>query len=329
MFKRIFGRGTPVPPLDTDMAQDDLDVRAARQKALAGDWTAARDVVHAARGDWELWGRRISVLSTVASQGSWLADWTAAAPDDQVAAVITANLLLDQAGEVRGAASAKHTSREQFAGFDYFSERAAEAARRAVELGPDDPSPWAAAANACFARGRGLRDEFQHACDEGLERDPANFDLWLTALSFYCEKWYGSHHEMFAIARAAGSEAPAGSTVPMLVHLAHFEYAMREFGWDKRSDASREACGAYFRQPEVQRELDAAVAKWRSGGPRPLGRSMTCRHWETLGYVLGGRKADARRVLDEIGPYLGSVPAWGYFWLRQAEGYEAAWKWAG
>jgi hypothetical protein len=331
MFQRMFNRSPrPVEPvLDTDPAQDDLDLRAAREKASSGDWTAARDVVEAACGDWELRGRRIAVLSMAAADGgAWLDAWLHAAPDDQAAAAIVASSLSDRASRARGAASAANTSRAQFDSFAELSARAATASRRAIALAPHDPVPWAEVLHSMFASGRGLQAEFAEALAEGTRRDPYNFELHLTAVSFLCEKWYGSHDEMFAAARGVAAAAPSGASAVMLPFLAHFEYAMREYSWDKRTEASRADCQRYFQHPDVQRELDACVTKWSAAGPSSLGRAMTCRNWEALGYTLAGRRDEAKAVFDEIGPHLGSAPAWAYFHRHQSDGFLAGWRWA-
>ena len=110
--------------------------------------------------------------------------------------------------------------------------------------------------------------------------------------------------------------------------LAHFEYAMREYSWDKRSDDARNAVRGYFRGHDVQQELDACVAKWRASAPRQFGRTMTCRNWLALGYALAGRRSEAKAVFDDIGPYLGSTPVWAYFYGRQSEGFLTSWRWA-
>jgi hypothetical protein len=328
MLRRLFGRGPNVVP-DRDVAMADLDLRAARGRALAGDWRAARDVVEAAGTDWELRGRRLPVLATAAmSSGQWLDAWVAEMPDDPTAATLTADVLSQQAGAARGGASAKNTTEAQFRAFADLSGRAEDASRRAIALAPHDPVPWRTVLFAKLAQGRAQRGEFFAAFHEATQRDPHNFEAQIAAVTYLCEKWFGSHEEMFGAARAAAAAAPPGSTTAMLPVLAHFEYAMREYGWDKRGDQTRAVHRGYFQRPEVQQELDACVAKWRTGGARLIGRGMTCRHWQLIAYALAGRRDEARAVLDEIELYLGDAFAWGYFWRRQSEGFLSTWYWA-
>jgi hypothetical protein len=323
-----FFRKPPKP--DIDYGQADLELRKVRDRALAGDWVAARDLIEASGRDWELRGRRLSVLGSAAGQSpQWLDSWEAAVPDDPTVAILRADALMDQAGEARGYASARNTSREQFQEFDRLSTLAAQASLRAVELNPDDPYPWVTRMTSMLANGHRQRDEFLAVMGESVKRDPYNFEAHLMAVTFLCAKWYGSHEQMFAAAREPAAAAPVGSSVAMLPLLAHFEYALREYGFDTRAQ-SLTAKASYFHRPEVIREIDACAAKWRGAGePRLIGRGITLRHWLALAnYLAEHDREGTKALLAQIGPHLGSTAAYGYFWMRQAEGFHAVWKWA-
>lgn len=326
----MFGLLRRPPKPDTDFAQADLELRAVRDRALAGDWAASRDLIESTGRDWELRGRRLWVLGSAAGQSpQWLDAWEAATPDDPAVAVLRASALMDQATEARGSASARNTTREQFQAFDRLSTLAAQASQRAVDLNPDDPNPWVTRMTSMLANGHQQRDEFHAAMGEAVKRDPYNFEAHLMAVTFLCEKWYGSHEQMFAAAREPAAAAPVGSSVAMLPLLAHFEFALREYGFDTRA-ASLTAKANYFRQPEVIREIDACAAKWRAAGePRLTGRGITLRHWLALAnYLAEHDREDTKALLAQIGPYLGSTGAYGYFWRRQTEGFHTVWKWA-
>ncbi|WP_194821082.1 hypothetical protein [Micromonospora sp. S-DT3-3-22] len=326
----MFGLFRKPPRPDTDFGQADLELRRVRDRALDGDWAAAGRLIDATGRDWELRGRRLAVLGIAAGQSPhWLDAWEAAVPDDPTVAVLRADALMDQAGEARGGASARNTSREQFQEFDRLSTLAARASQRAVELNPDDPYPWVTRIASTLADGHRQRDEFLAAMGESVTRDPYNFETHLMAVTFLCEKWYGSHEAMFAAAREPAAAAPAGSSVTMLPLLAHFEYALREYGFDTRAE-SLTAKASYFRRPEVIREIDACATKWRgTGEPRLIGRGITLRHWLALANYLAGRDREGTKaILAQIGPYLGSTTTYGYFWMRQTEGFHAVWKWA-
>jgi hypothetical protein len=315
---RLFRRNRPTPiSLDRDLAQDDLDLRGARDRAVAGDWSAARGLL-AVPTSWEIQVRRTVVLGDAASgDDTWLRAWLTELPEDPAAWAIEAERLFAAAGKARGSRSGARTTEEQFQGFADCSASAARAARRAIELAPSAPGPWNTLLGTMLSGRPGVRDEFAVAYAEGLRRDPHNFDLHLSAATFYCAKWHGTHEQMFTVARTAAANAPAGSTAAMLPLFAHFQYLLREHIWGSESvdDFNRRfvLCQEYMKTPAVLREVDDCVAKWRAGGPRALGRTMTCRHWQALAYYLSDRDRLARPVHDEIGPYLGSTPAWAHF----------------
>ncbi|MEV4137316.1 hypothetical protein AB0J72_34715 [Dactylosporangium sp. NPDC049742] len=81
MFKSIFRRErAPLPFVtDVDRALDDHDLRAARERAVAGDRRAAADVIAAAGTDLERRGHRIAILGDAAEEqgrdrlDAWLA----------------------------------------------------------------------------------------------------------------------------------------------------------------------------------------------------------------------------------------------------------------
>ncbi|MEV6302968.1 hypothetical protein AB0M02_26370 [Actinoplanes sp. NPDC051861] len=333
MFSRLF-RKEPAqpagpPPFDTNPALDDHALRDAMARVDTGDWTAARDVVAAAGNNWELRGRRRTLLAGRATENeSWLYAWLRAAPDDPDAVLMQALLLNMRAGEARGSAPAAQTSREQFQAFAALSDAAAQVSRRAIALaGPDDPGPWIELLDSMFADGRGDSQEFAETLAEARRRDPFNFDLNVTLVSIYCQKWYGSHEQMFSVARQVSAAAPPGATAVMMPFLAHFEYAMREFSWNKATAQSLADVAMYFQRPEVQAELDACTAKWRAGahthGP---GRPMTMRNWLALYYFLSNRPAEGRAVFAEIGPYMGGTFAWEYFLGPAENGFTLAWR---
>ncbi|GHJ56322.1 hypothetical protein Nm8I071_56290 [Nonomuraea sp. TT08I-71] len=328
MFRNLFSRGQrPVEPaVDLDRALDDLELRAARDKASA-DWRAARDVIEAAGSDWERRARRVSVLSDAAADDTWLDAWLVSAPDDPSAAVLRAATLAERASRARGSAPASQTTQEQFQGFAELSAQAADAARRAIALAPHDPVPWIDVLWAMFPDGRSRQAEFHQAFTEARQRDPFNLGIHLAAVSFLCEKWYGSHEEMFGLARATAAAAPPGTAVTLLPLFAHFEYAMREFNWGTPTPEGVLACRRYFQRPEVRQEYDACAAKWRAAGPPRHGDAMVCRNWLALAYSLSDRRDEAKAMFDEIGPYATS-PVWAYFFGGVKHGFVHNWRWA-
>jgi hypothetical protein len=325
----ISGPFPPTPEFDADeqLMIKDAVLRDARERLLRdGDWRVAKQAIEAAGTDWALRGYRLGVIAGLAAaDDNWFDAWVRAEPSDPAAALIWADVLGRRAGEARGSASAARTSREQFESFHILSAKAAEASVRALELAdPRDPGPIIELMSSCFSEGAGQLNELYA---EARRRDPHNFSMHEVAVMLTCQKWYGSHERMFAVAHAAAEAAPPGHRTTLLPLFAHFEYAMREFAWDDRSKQSQKAVRKYFRKPEVQRDCDAWIAKFRAAPPssEQLGQ---VRQWMAAYYSLIGRKKEAKVVFDELGPYVSPDNQWGWFWGDMEYGYLKSWWWA-
>ncbi|MBG0562274.1 hypothetical protein [Actinoplanes aureus] len=334
-YARVFLRhfyGSPLPEapeFDDDKAPMEPFVRDAVERVRAGDWWAGRKLIEDAGTDWDVRDWRISALASMAAEDDrWLYAWLRAEPSDPAAVLIQAMLLHQQAADARGSASAAHTSAEQFQNFRALSDAAAQVGRRAMALaGPYDPVPWSTMLSTMFADRNAVEQSFDEVFNEGRRRDPYNFDLHLTATTLRCQKWYGSHEQMFAIARGVAAAAPPGHKSTLLPLFAHFEYAMREFSWDERTKRSRRRCEKYFRRPEVGQELDQWIAKFRAGSPG-AGPLSLCRQWMAVYYSLAGRRKDAKVVFDELGQFPDPSHEWNYFWGDREWGYLQNWWWA-
>ena len=232
----------------------------------------------------------------------------------------------ERAGKARGTAPAARTSQEQFRSFGELSTQTWAEAERALALAPDDPVPCNILLIAMFGDA-GRRGAFREILAEARRRERYSFEVNSTAVTFLCEKWFGSHDAMFAAARETASEAPAGTGVTMLPLLAHLEYAMREYSWGKVSARGLVDCQNYFRRPDVQRELDACVTKWRSPGPPTHAKALTCENWLALAYALSGRRDECKAVFDRIGPHVDSY-TWSYFYGNVVGGFKVNWAWA-
>lgn len=328
MLGRLFGRDTrPADPvLDRDPAIDDMALRAARDRVRSGDWRAGREVVLAAGRDRELRGRRLAVLTRAAVEDdAWLFAWMSAEPSSPEAAIVFAALLTSRAGDARGGAAASETSAEQFRNFADLSRAALTASRRAAELAPDDPEPWIQIVYSLMATGD--RDAFFEAMRQGLRRDPRHLQLHTAAVGFLCEKWFGSHEQMFAAARTPAATAPPGSNLHILPVFGHIEYALREHSFNRRTAETFSASRRYFQRPEVRREVDECAARFRAGGPHARLRSLTCLNWLAVAYTVADRRAETKAVFDEMLPYYTAAPSWGYFFGNRA-GFLGTWRWA-
>ncbi|MEU4155507.1 hypothetical protein [Actinoplanes sp. NPDC026670] len=319
----------PTPELDSNGIFSDEPLREAREQALRGDWQAARHVVEDAGRDWELRGWRIGRLGLAAAEDDgWLGAWLRAEPADPTAVLLQAGTMIRRAVQARGIASSARTTEEQFQGFHTNMQAAAPVLRRAMRLaGSDDPTPWAEMMRTMFADQQTREASFDEVYAEAQRRDPYHFEIHLMAVQLRLDKWFGSHEQSFATAREIAAAAPAGSGVTLLPLYTHLEYAKREFHWDVTGDVPKAACEAYLRRPEVQDEVDRAVAKWRAGTPQSV-LVPGWLQWLALYYTLAGRREQAKAVFDEIGPRVCPRHDWAYFWDTAQTGYLTAWRWA-
>ncbi|MFC7529683.1 hypothetical protein [Actinoplanes sp. GCM10030250] len=329
-FRYFLGKPVPeTPEFDADRAIADHALLEARERARHGDWQAARKVIEDAGNDWELRGRRVAELSSLAQkEDGWLYAWLRPAPSDPSAVHMQAVMLGGRAAVARGSKTAEHTSAEQFVDFEQLSEAAAQVGRRAMELAPPgDPLPWVTFMQAFFSDRHGRGITLDEVFDEGRRRDPYNFDLHFRAVTLRCQKWGGSHEQMFSTAREVAAAAPPGANSVMFPLFAHIEYVLLEIAWDKKLEPSVRGAKRYFRRAEVRQELDQWIAKWRAGTPNPANRS-TVLQWVAMFYILAGRRKAAREVFDELGQYVSPVAAWAYIWGDREYGYLSSWLWA-
>lgn len=173
----------------------------------------------------------------------------------------------------------------------------------------------------------GGREAFDEVFAEGRRRDAYHFDLHWQAISLHCQKWYGSHEQMFAMARGVAAAAPAGRRAVLLPMLAHFEYALREFAWGTFHRRQLTRTRRYFLHPEVRQEVEQCIAKFRAGppGPDPFG---IVHQWMAVYYCLTQQRAQAKAAFDTLGQYVKPTVQWNHFWGGRENGYFLNWAWA-
>jgi hypothetical protein len=332
LVRRIFGGPLPTLPEFEGLSRlfnpDAVSGAALDQVVQDGDWRAARNAIEAAGTDWDLRGHRVAVFAGLADKDdSWFDGWMRAEPTSPAAALIWANVLQNRASRARGSGRASQTSDDQIHSFNVLSDKSADAGIRALELAaPNDPGPIVLLMRTSYASGPGELDDLYA---EAVRRDPHNYEAHHLAVRLRCQKWYGSHQQMFQIARNAAEAAPPGHRTVLLPLVAHIEYALLEFAWgdDKDYDVVLHASKNYFTSPAVMREIDGWIAKFRAAEPNSVGLT-TVRQWMAMYYSLIGNKAEAKRVFDEMGPYIQPDVGWHWLWGASEYGYLKSWWWA-
>ncbi len=301
--------GTDLPP-DTAVVLDPpaARLRPALVAAAAGDHRPARDLLAATRlgGEWEnraAWTPRLAACA-LQSPG-WLDDWLAGSPDDPDAALVRAGVSLKQAWAVRTGARAKDVPPDQFEAFFALLDDAAPLISDAAEACSDDPVPWQFALEHATGS-QSPREVFDAYWAEATLRAPHHYGCHTAALQYLCEKWHGSHEEMFDFAERSAGAALPGSKLHALPLLAAFEHdvladATRGDGV-RRSRISRVRVGA-----AVERAL-ALVATYEDGDPEVA----DVRNHLALMLLLGRRPEAALAQFAAIGTHATEYP-WAYF----------------
>lgn len=297
--------GADLPPDETVTvdAVADPALRAALTAAATGDAGPARELLATTRlgAQWERRSVYVSELAECALHNpGWLEGWLATSPEDPDAALVKADLYIQQAWEIRTGYRARHVSEDQFRAFFTLLEDAVPVIAAAAELNPTDPVPWEVALT--HARGiQAPRRVFDAYWTEAVARAPHHYGCHATALQYLCDKWYGSHEDMFAFAEQAAEGALPGSKLHALPLMAAVEYEVV-------SDDSTED------GPIDRARVDAAIARalelsgwYEPGDPDAAG----FRNHLALMLIFAERWTEALEVFRAIGVHARSFP-WGY-----------------
>ncbi|MEU9746759.1 DUF4034 domain-containing protein [Streptomyces niveus] len=296
--------GAQLPP-DASVVLDPPtpELRAALTAAYAGDHAPARDLLAATRlgAEWERRGGYVPRLAESALHSpGWLDAWLAESPRNPDAVLVKAEHCLQQAWEIRTGARASSVSRDQFQAFFALLDDAVPVIGAAAELNPTDPVPWQVALT--HARGsQAPREVFDAYWAEATARAPHHYGCHVSAMQYLCDKWYGSHGEMFDFAERAAEEALPGSKLHALPLLAAVEYDVVADGGNGGAGIERSRIHAALKRAQ---ELSDAYPQ---GDPEVAG----VRNHLALMLVLADRHGEALEQFRAVGSHATQYP-WAY-----------------
>ncbi|MFE4608464.1 hypothetical protein ACFRK5_08895 [Streptomyces niveus] len=296
--------GAQLPP-DASVVLDPPTpgLRAALTAAYAGDHAPARDLLAATRlgAEWERRGGYVPRLAESALHSpGWLDAWLAESPRDPDALLVKAEHCVQQAWEIRTGARASSVSRDQFQAFFALLDDAVPVIGAAAELNPTDPVPWQVALT--HARGsQAPREVFDAYWAEATARAPHHYGCHVSAMQYLCDKWYGSHGEMFDFAEGAAEEALPGSKLHALPLLAAVEYDVVADGGNGGAGIERSRIHAALKRAQ---ELSDAYPQ---GDPEVAG----VRNHLALMLVLADRHGEALEQFRAVGSHATQYP-WAY-----------------
>ncbi|MDG4824652.1 DUF4034 domain-containing protein [Asanoa sp. WMMD1127] len=245
-----FGKRRQQAGLVIDPAQGDPRARALIDALGARDWQATRDILAAAT-DPDTRAYLLEIAGDVDGVQDWIGEWAQAEPGSTLPLLVRGSHAVYWAWAARGAQGADRTKDEQFRAFFRRLRIAEDLLDEVVARDPDEVAGWTWLVMS--SRGRQVAaEEAQARFDEVVKRHPGHVVAHEHRLQYLCAKWFGSHEQMFALAREATAQAPDGSLLPELVVIAHLE---------KWLSLPRGEDDAYLRSPEVRAEILAAAQR--------------------------------------------------------------------
>lgn len=301
VIRHLPGVGADLPP-DEAVTLDAPSpaLGAALAAASGGDFGPARALLAASRAqaDWEVRSDLVATLSDHAQpHRGWLESWHQAHPDDPDLWPVKARLTLVDAWKTQAAARATDVPKEQPRTFHRLLGDAIPAIEKAARLSPADPVPWQLALDHARAL-HSPRHVFDTYLREVVDRAPDHYPGHAAALQYLCERWYGSHEEMFDFAERAAERAAPGSLLAALPLEAVTEYRLRE-----------ETVGAQGPIPaaRIRHAVDHAVTL-SAGIPVGDAAAAGFRNQLALALLQSGRDEEALEAFRGIGVHARAVP---------------------
>lgn len=293
------GRSSARPTFDPTFG-DPTVAKVRRQ--LEGKDTRGLESLLAVTRDPDLRHFYVDRLSDWPQPPAWSAAWLKKAPKSAAAHLMAGTYLMHFAWQARGAGMAESVAKEAWGKFFERLECADEMLRIASRLDPGDATPWA----VMLITARGLQlgpDVKRERFEEARRRAPFHREAHSQMLQNLCEKWGGSHDQMFGFARGVCGEAHAGSAVHVLLAEAHVE----RWCLLKKPEERR----AYFANPGVREELArAAVTRFGPGDPKqpPSIEDLVARNYFAFCAWQGGDVEPAREHLAATGNRVSEYP---------------------
>jgi hypothetical protein len=244
----------------------------------------------------------ISMAADVPGVQDWIPRWVEDEPDSTLPLLIRGCHGVWWAWEARGAARAEYTSQDRFDEFFRRLRIAENCLDEVTRRTPEDTTAWTFL--TASARGREVEpDEAAARFSAVLKYAPEHVMAHEQRLQYLCEKWFGSHEEMFSFAREAAGRATPGSLVHNIIPAAHIEYWLSlPSGEDQE----------HMRHPQVRQELVAATYQSvLNPAFRPAPGWPSRANTFAMALHMSGEYAHAARVFDLIGDHVTEWP-WQY-----------------
>ena len=233
--------------------------------------------------------------------------WVANQPRSALAYLIRAKYFYDTAWSIRGPDFSSAVTKPHWQAFQDFLGKAADDARRSIELDPR--IPWSYYLQLEIAHGRDDPSQVEQAFRAGILRFPNYYALYQDRLHYLQPKWSGSTAAMFQFVDQYAGKAPADSPLKFL-YLQVTANLMNE-AWVECRPLRHEQltdCINRYMNRTVTGGLTAGVAKafaiYKSVDPIQFNNAL----WPVLGTLVGteGDSTSVNSVLQLAADAMGS-----------------------
>lgn len=293
--------GVTAPQVNITLGDDKL--LKARLAINSGKYQAAKELL-ASTVDPQQRAFRAATLADWLDRPEAFDLWLKDDPEGVDANLVSAEHLIKWAWEARGGGLG-NTVGEDAA--HLFIERLTLASKQfqyTAQLAPQDPTPLASL--LVVAKGLAIsKEETTEIFQRAVELHPAHHRAHYAMLDFLCNKWYGSHDEMFAFARDAVRKAEPGSSLFGMIGFAHLErwIDVGNEGEDDDMDYDN-----YWKQQDVSAELQSAAEGFLANNSPLTPYRCVAANYLAMGLTLAEAYPLANRVFDALGDHVSAAP---------------------
>ncbi len=257
-IKKLLNTSQPSPPAlpSFDFCLGDPDLRSGYDRLLTGDVAGFDAFCERREDDWLVITALLDDESNITT--AHLGAWATAHPHGRSIGWL-GRAEVKEAWAIRGTTYAEHVADEAWGPFHQGLQTAEATFGEAARVNPGSADPWIGLITAGLGLGRDLNVVLGHF-NAAQARAPFRPDACHAALQALCDKWLGSHEEMFDFARWIDAEAPPASAARSVLPLAHLEYAQREA-------SETRTLSWYLSKPDVSKELRIAARRFLDASP--------------------------------------------------------------